>query len=271
MSKTISAAVNPALANQILNNALNEEQPKAFIEPTIIAPSDNMVELPGGYINDAGEVIRTAEVREINGRDEEAISRATTPAKALLTILQRCTVKIGDEKVTEKLLDNLLSGDRDTLLLAILKVTFGSTPKVLSYCAGCEEVKEVLVDINTDIKFKMLTNPAEEAVFTVEGKAGDIVVKLPNGVAQKALINNSDKTAAELATVLLENTVISIAGSPVLSKLQVQNLSVVDRRNVIDAINEKNFGPQFEVMKTKCPDCEGEVSVPVTLDSLFRL
>ena len=54
--------------------ALNGEPQEAFIEPTITAPSDNTVELPGGYLNAAGEVIRIAEVREINGKDEEGLT-----------------------------------------------------------------------------------------------------------------------------------------------------------------------------------------------------
>lgn len=184
--------------------------------------------------------------------------------------MQRCTVKIGDKQVTEQTLDQLLAGDRDTLLLAILKVTFGSTPKVATFCDGCQETKEVLVDINQDIKFKVLTNPIEDRVFTVRGKAGEILVQLPNGVAQKALVNNADKTAAELATILLENTVLKINDNPVYSKTQVQNLSIVDRRKIIEAIEERAFGPQFELQKTECPDCGSEVSVPVTLDSLFQ-
>ena len=85
MTNTINAAANPALANDLLNKALTETpQEKA---PQIVPPSDTSVDLPGGYINAAGEVIRGAEVRELNGRDEEAISRASTLGKALMTIL----------------------------------------------------------------------------------------------------------------------------------------------------------------------------------------
>ena len=85
MTNTISAAVNPALANQLLNKAINET-PKERT-PEIVSPSDTTVELPGGYINAAGEVIRTAEVRELNGKDEETISKTNNLGKAILTVL----------------------------------------------------------------------------------------------------------------------------------------------------------------------------------------
>ena len=40
---------------------------------------------------------------------------------------------------------------------------------------------------------------------------------------------------------------------------------------VVEELNNRVPGPQFEAMKTVCPDCESEVTVPITLDSLFRL
>lgn len=268
MTNTISAATNPALANNIIQQALQEETPS--YEPKINAPSDTTVELPGGYITPTGEVIRTAEVRELTGRDEEAISKAGTMGKAILTVLQRGTVKVGDIKADEKVLDELLAGDRDAILLGIIKATFGPETEVPSYCGGCQEVKTVLVNLNTDIKVKILVNPIEDRIFTVEGKHGDILVQLPNGKVQKELINNSDKTSAELNTLVLEKTVLKINDRDVISKAQVQNLGVADRRKVTEEINKRAAGPQFEDLIVPCPDCESEVNVPVNLGTLFR-
>ena len=87
MSKTISAAANPALANNLIQKALAEEPQE--IVPEIVPPSDTVVELPGGYINAAGEVIKFAEIRELTGRDEEVISKTTNMAKALMIVCTR--------------------------------------------------------------------------------------------------------------------------------------------------------------------------------------
>ena len=268
MTNTINAAANPALANDMITKALTEA-PKEFT-PEIVSPSDVLVNLPGGYLTVAGEVIQTAEVRELNGKDEEAISRSNTLGKALATILQRGTVKVGSEPATESLLDQLLVGDRDQLLLGILKATFGPTVDVLAYCSGCKENKTVNVDVNADIKVKVLTDPVNDRIFTVVGKSKEFTVKLPNGVVQKKMIENMDKTSAELSTIILEGSVIKIGDSPVYSALQVQSLSVVDRRKIIDEINERTPGPQFTDVTVKCPDCEGEVLVPINLGTLFQ-
>jgi hypothetical protein len=268
MSNTINAAANPALANELLTKALKEE-PKE-IAPDIVLPSDTTVNLPGGYVNAAGEVIKTAEVRELNGRDEEAISKATNLGKAIMTILNRGTVKIGDEQAEERLLDQLLIGDRDALLLGILKNTFGKNIEVPAYCNGCTDEKIVQINIDEDIKFKILTDPVNDRIFTVKGKSVDYVVKLPNGVVQKEMINNMDKTSAELTTIILENTVVKIGETPVYTKAQVQTLSVSDRRVIIDEINHRAPGPQFDDVTVTCPSCESEVLVPINLGSLFR-
>ena len=268
MTKTISAAANPALANDMIKEVLAEKpQP---VEAKLYVPLDTTVTLPGGFITPAGELVTTAEVRELTGKDEEAISRSTTFGKSILTVLQRGTVKIGDIPADEKVLDQLLSGDRDMLILGIFKATFGHTAEVPGWCSTCEDEKTVEVDLNNDIKVKVLTDPINDRVFTVKGKTQELTVQLPTGITQKELLMNSDKTSAELNTMLLENTVVKIGDSPVLSKLQVQNLGLVDRRKVIEEINKRVPGPKFDDITVVCPDCDSEVTVPINLGALFR-
>jgi hypothetical protein len=270
MTNTISAAANPALANDLIKKVVAEKPQQKEVEVT--PPSDTLVTLPGGYLDsETGEVITEAEVRELNGKDEEAIARASTTSKALLTILQRGSVRVGNQKITEDVLDKMLSGDRDMLLLSILKVTFGANPPVGAYCGKCQDVKTVEVDIDTDIKVQKLADPINDRVFTVQGKNVEFTVQLPTGITQKELILNADKTAAELNTILLENTVMKIGNSPVIGKAQVQNLSLTDRRKIVDAINERIPGPKFDSLTVTCPDCESEVSVPISLGALFRI
>lgn len=267
MTKTISAAANPAMANKAVQDMM-AEQPQE-IEVTITPPSDTVVNLPGGYITSAGEVATEAEVRELNGRDEEEISKASTLGKALLTILKRGTVRVGDEPVSEKMLDALLSGDRDMLLVGIFKATFGNIAHLGGYCGSCAETKEVDIEIDKDIKVKVLTDPVNDRTFTVKGKT-EYLVQLPTGITQKELLLSADKTIPELNTLLLQNTVVKIGDSPVVSKIQVLNIGLTDRRKIVDEINNRLCGPQFNDLTLDCPDCEGEVQVPISLGTLFR-
>lgn len=268
-NNTINAANNPGLANKLIQDAMVEETVPQ--EPAKInSPSDVLVHLPGGYVSPDGEVHRTAEVRELNGRDEEAIVKATTWAKSMLTILSRATVKIGTVPVNEQVLDNILAADRDTIMLGIYRATFGDTAEIGAACRGCQDVKTVEVDLNSDIKVKVLADPMDDRFFTVNGKTAEYSVRLPEGKAQRELATSTDKNTSEMDTILLEYCVTAINGRPVLGKAQIQAIGLSDRRQILQAILDRNPGPQFDEITTACPDCGGEVVVPISLGTLFR-
>jgi hypothetical protein len=254
-------------ANNLIAQALNE--PQVIEAPKIVAPTDILVDLPGGTIID-GEVVKTAVVRELNGRDEEAIIRADSSARMFSIVVNRATVSLGETKATDELLDRLLVGDRDALLLGIYRATFGDTAELSGYCEGCSEYKTVEVNVVEDIKHKILPD-ARETDFFVQGKNKEFRVSLPTGLVQKKILANPEATMAETLTTLLEQTVTQIDGKPVFSKSQIQALGLVDRRAIADEIADRNPGPQFDPIKVTCPDCESEVQVPISLGSLFRL
>ncbi|CAB4123507.1 hypothetical protein UFOVP46_25 [uncultured Caudovirales phage] len=269
MTQNLNAANNPTLANNLIDKVLAE--PEVQIEKANIQyPADNLVTLPGGYISATGEVIKTVEVRELNGRDEELITKTSNIGRLFSTILSRGTVSVGALKADENILDNLLAGDRDAVLLGIYKATFGSTTELESFCQGCQDYKTVEVDIDRDIKSKVLVDPVKDRVFTVYGKSHEYTVILPNGATQRELSSNLDKTLSELNTMLLEQTVVEIDGNPVVSKNQVQNIGIADRRKISEELTKRTPGPQFETVTITCPDCEGEVVVPINLGTLFR-
>lgn len=266
----INAASNPGLANKLIKEA-TVEPIEVKEEAKVKVPLDGTVHLPGGYVTADGEVHRTAQVRELNGRDEEAVAKASTGGKALSTILSRATVSIGDIPVTEKMLDEVLSADKDALLLGIYQVTFGNTAELGAYCIGCQDVKNVEIDTRSDIQTKILVDAIEDRTFNVQGRSKEYAVTLPTGKAAKGLVDASDKTLAELNTLLLEYCVTAIDGKPVLGKFQIQEISVSDRRKILKELIERNPGPQFEDVTVTCPDCETEVVVPINLGALFQL
>ncbi|CAB4123854.1 hypothetical protein UFOVP45_40 [uncultured Caudovirales phage] len=268
-TNTINAASNPTLTNDLVSKATAE--PLQAVQPAeITPPSDTLVYLPGGYVTDAGEVIKTAEVRELTGKDEEAIAKNPAVGRAILTILNRAVVSIGNVRATEEVMDSLLAGDRDALLIGIYKATFGSTAEIESYCGDCAEMKTVEVDVDKDIVTKALVDPLESRRFTVKGKNHEFVVGLPTGSLQKNILTNPDKSGPELTTMLLESTVQEIDGQPVFSKVQIQSLGVADRRIIGAELNKRSFGPQLENITVSCPDCNGEVEVPINFGTLFR-
>lgn len=268
MTKTINAAENPALANQLAAEATKPSKTQEKAE--IVFPSELVVTLPGGFVTLAGEVITEAEVRELNGKDEEAISRSNTPGKVLTTILSRGVARLGDMEATEDVLDQLLAGDRDYLLLSIYRATFGDEADIDAYCNGCEDYKTLTVDVEEDVEVEPLEDPINGRRFDVKTKKHTYTCVLPTGKTQKELLTGENKTIAELTTILLAGTVRAIDGKAVLGRNQIQEIGVADRRAIADELSKKTFGPVINEVSAECPDCGGEVVAPINLGTLFR-
>ena len=257
---------DPKLVSAAISEALKEEP----VEVTTLAPSDNEVVLPGGYISPGGVLAKVAEVRELTGADEEAISRAGSLGKSLTTILQRGVVSIGDESLGKHTLDDMLSGDRDALLLAIRQATFGDLVEYRALCT-CGEDQLVEIDLSKDVPVKELDNPVQERLWTTKTKVGDVVLSFPTGTTQKQLVESLDKTTAELGTVLLAGCVQSIDGKISTGSSSVLNLGMADREKLIAEIVEKNPGPRLGEVKKACQACGEDMETPLSLAALFRL
>lgn len=242
------------------------EGPKSEVKTT--APSKPIVNLPGGFI-DNGEVVNTVEVRELTGMDEEAIAKASTTGKALSLLLQRGLVKIGSRDVTSDDLDNLLSGDRDAILVGIRRVTFGDNVDFVIDCMSCGERQDTSVNLDKDVPVRELGN--KERSWVIDTKRGPVVVALPTGITQKKLLENADKTSAEINTILLAGCVLSVNGMPSMGASTVLQLGMADRSRIVQEIIDRIPGPRLgEVVKT-CKACGEGIPLSLSLVDLFRL
>lgn len=262
---------------QVITDAKLIEQfaKKAMEEPVVEiktrAPSESVVKLPGGFINEAGELITTAEVRELTGADEEAIAKAGTVGKSLNVLLQRGLIALGSEQVSKDDLDTLLSGDRDAILIGVRRVTFGNTIDVPVQCQSCRQEGTANIDLISDVPEKKLEDPIADRAWEVETTRGVVTVMLPNGIVQKKLMENMDKTSAEINTLLLSGCIVTINGAPSVGASTALSLSMADRAKIIDQILEKNPGPRLGEVKKACKACGEDMSLPLSLVDLFRL
>jgi hypothetical protein len=258
-------------ASTISNMAKSiEDEPKKSI--TTVPPSNAEVNLPGGFLKDDGSLVKYAEVRELTGLDEEAISKAGSVGRALSAMLQRGLVSIGQEPVSKNDLDKLLSGDRDAILLGIRRVTFGDVVEYSFPCPECRELLDVTVNLNTDIPVSELEDPINDRVFNyVSPSKGVIELELPTGSTQKKLIENSEKTMAELNTILLASCIRSINGIPSTGLTSALTLGMSDREKLISEILKRNPGPRLSEVSTTCEACGEGIPLPMSLSDLFRL
>lgn len=269
----MNAADNPALANDIIDQVLKAEPEDTTPESGVAFTDlpDTTVTLPGGFLTLDGDLIREAEVKELTGYDEEIISRAGTTGKVMMTILKRALVRVGDMKVDEDLLNTMLAGDRDYVLLAIRKATFGDTVDIEGRCPHCDTEQTLEIDLGKDVEVKTLEGP-EDRQFTVKLRNGkEAKVTLPSGRAQRLLLTATDKTVAELNTILLRWCVESIDEMPVINENQIRALGLSDREKITEELTKRNPGPRLTDIKKACPSCGEEIDLPLTLAGLFRL
>ena len=248
---------------------------KAMEEPAQViktrAPSESDVELPGGFIDTDGELITTAEVKELTGADEEAVAKAGSTGKALNVLLQRGLVKLGSRAATKEDLDTLLSGDRDAILLGIRRVTFGANAEVSVRCMHCADEHDTEIDLFSDVPVTKLEDPIEDRTWEVETKKGMAVISLPNGVTQRKLMENYDKTPAEINTLLLSGCIMSINGSPSSGATTALSLGMADRTKIVETIITRNPGPRLGEVTKACKACGELMELPLSLLDLFRI
>jgi hypothetical protein len=255
-------------------NLISQYAEKIMEEPAPVivtrAPSESTVTLPGGLVRPTGEVVKEAEVRELNGADEEAIAKAGNTGKALNILLERGLVSLGGERVSKADLDTLLSGDRDAILLGIRRVTFGDTITVPVSCQHCSEEYPQEIDLSKDVPVKELTE-TDARRWVVPTKLGDAVVTLPNGIVQKRLMENLDKTVAEINTLVLSGCILSLAGAPAVGASTALSLSMQDRTEILSSIVERTPGPRLGEVTKACKACGEAMELPLSLVDLFRL
>lgn len=265
---------DPAKANAELLAATSSIPPEAPDAP------DDIVRLPGGLVR-GGNVIRTAQVRELNGSDEEALSRAFQSGSGyrfIDTLIERGTVKVGDITADRDLVKSMLIGDRDALALGIRIVTYGDVMDIERWmCPSCGKMSDIKFSLKDDIETVTLKDPAEETVFEVKLRKGAKArVRLPNGADQDALFADEDWTPAQRNTVLISRCVLTytdptgqqfnMAAFPSMAL----SLSIPDRQKIISEISKRQPGPRYNEVKFTHDECGNEVTLALGVRDLFR-
>lgn len=272
----IDPTENPELANATIASVLSDD-PVDQEPPSIGPPRDGLVRLPGGLLMADGSVRHDAEVQELTGAHEERlvkIRNSGDAARFVHALLTCGVVTVGGETVTDEILDELLVGDREYLVLAIREATYGPEIEMdnSTVCAFCNEVFDLVLQTN-DIQIRTLSG---ERQFEVPlRKGGRALVRLPNGGDQEAYLEDQSLTDPERNSILLSRCVVSltdadgevhsVAGFPSLVR---DGLGIRDRQAILKAINERQPGPRYDEVEYT-HECGGKSKAFVGLVHLF--
>jgi hypothetical protein len=244
--------------------------------PLIEAPPGNIATLPGGYIDASGNLHSDARIREINGSDEEAMARelrspTVNVPKVVDLLLKRTVLSVGTiDPVTPKVLNDMLTGDRAALMLAVRILTFGNDWEVPDFpCRMCGKPFGVIVELDVDIPIKKLDNPMVQEVEVELRHDHTATLSLISGDVQLEMVGDGNRTGPEEATIAIDRCIRKIDGLPVAGPV-AQKMSMADRRTIVSALADAQPGPQMEEVVVTCTECGMEANYTVSLVDLFR-
>lgn len=271
---------NPQAAQAALDLATKMSQ--ADLPPAELPP-DDLVTLPGGFVH-KGSVIKHAVVRELNGEDEEALAKALQGGNLyhlLDTLITRGTVKLGDLSYdeTQRAVPELLTGDRDEIILGIRAATYGDTVEVFGWkCPECGgTVDKIDFSIKEDVDRTRLKNPLEDAEFEVKlARGGKAKVRLATGVVQMAVWEQDELLGPQRDDIMLSKTIQTYtdrAGQEHIISLfpsMVRQMSAPDRRAIIRELSKRQPGPRYNDIRFTHDGCHKEVALALGITDLFR-
>ena len=196
------------------------------------------VALPGGLLDDAGVLHRTAVLRSLRGRDENWLRDLpldTKQAQAVTEILARVVVSIGPYRATREMVRALPVGDRDYLAMKLHQITFGRRVELVLTCDGCGK----RMDADFDLDAIPVAERPQQAEYVLRGDdEDDVRFRLPRG---------EDQEAATSAAALLARCLVGGEGR-VLSNATYARLD----REI------ERVAPQVEgSIDATCPECGG--------------
>ena len=251
--------------------------------PVVPAPPADLVNLPIGLMRDKN-LVRTAVVRELTGEHEEMLSRAvqTDNIFHFMDTLLTCGVqKIGDldPSETKAALKDLFLGDRDELVLAIRRVTYGDELEVEGWtCPKCGGVKDITIPLADDevLPRKTLDDYADCEFDVALSKGKTAHVRLDTGKDQEAQFRDASLTSVERNTILLQRCLLTVnekngmLHNIIAEPSYIRFMTIPDRHKVLKELVERRPGPRYTEIKFEHEECGMEVSLALGIRDLFR-
>ena len=231
------------------------------------------VPLLAGYVDKDGVLHDTFSYREMNGKDEEAISKADVRqngAKMVNVLVERCVVQIGT--LTKKecgakwgtIIREMLGGDLDYMAFKIRELSKGKEVEFTHKCPNCG------TKLNTIVKTDEFTlNPylgQSEIDFTLirgyrDGKGvlhKDGVIRLPNGFDREIVTPLFKKNMSTAMTMMLTR-LITFNDGAVVTQNNVNEMSLRDREVLEKIIKENTFGIDSSIENLICTSCGQDI------------
>lgn len=234
--------------------------------------SETVYEMLAGYKDDDGVIHKDFTLREITGRDEEAINNPSVKAngsKVISTLLSRCVTRIGTltpksvggRDKWEKIIKSLYTGDQDYMMIQLRKMSIGNEVEVDHVCPN-RECKAKLHTVLSIDELEVIPFNGERVISfclpkgykdkkSVIHKEG--TMRLPTGLDREILTPLAKTNLAKATTTMLTRLCKFNDGIYIDDDV-MGGLTVRDREYLQKLLQEHIFGVNLQTDVT-CDRC----------------
>jgi hypothetical protein len=241
-----------------------EEKPGVGVDPSEAPATGVVVQLPAGTIKD-GKVYREAEIVPMTGLTRKAIAREdvrASPHKITSVMILQCLKRVGSvTSISNKVLDEMLVGDREFLMMEIRRISMGNDINVTVACEKCNNKIDVKFSIDEleIVKLKDEDYEIKEGARTFRVRSTDprldVLCRFPNGADQQIAAPFLSKNPVEFAFKLYSCCVLEWNGKagPFESRFfESLPVSVLDKFE--QGFGDTQPGPVLK-QSVPCPVC----------------
>lgn len=230
---------------------------------------EQVFELLAGYVDSEGVTHKEFTLREITGKDEEAIHKGdvkNNSSKVASVLLSRCVTSLGTLtpksvgiRKWEEIIKSLYVGDQDYILLQLRKISIGEEIEVNHVCPECKTKLKTLVGVDELelIPFKGERLIEFELPRGYKDKKGEVhkngKMRLPTGIDREILTPLARTNLAKAETVMLTRLCKFDDGLPVDDDI-MGSLSIRDREYLQKLLQENTFGVNLQT-EVVCDSC----------------
>lgn len=229
-------------------------------------------EMLAGYKDENGVTHKEFTLREMTGKDEEAIHKTDVKnngSKVVTTLLTRCVTSIGTltpksvggRQKWENIIKSLFTGDQDYMLIQLRKISVGEEVELNHVCPN-KDCKAKLNTILTLDELEVIPFDGERVIeFELPRGYKDRkgvkhttgTMRLPTGLDREILTPLAKTNLAKAETVMLTRLCKFDDGAYVDDDV-MSSLSIRDREYLQNLLREHFFGVKLETEVT-CDSC----------------
>ncbi len=217
-------------------------------------------QIPNGFL--AGDSwVRQAEIRELNGFDEQhlAFSQSYFPPFRTTLLLERVVSFSSSPKKLDlhETVRNLPVGDRVALILHLQKITFGDVLHCMLQCPSCKE--QLSIDISVDSLLQP-ANPNSQTAYPFELEGFALKVRPVSGLDLEAIA--LDKNVPNPEEKLLRSCIL-FSEPPLPETLSSRFLEQIGTKLAeIDLQSDLT-------LNVNCPACSKGFQAPLDIEDFF--